>query len=134
MPMATDTKGWTIADLDDLPDDGNTSEVVRGKLLVTPVPTSDHETILARLNDLLVGYVREQRLGCVYASHAVVRHDGSQVEPDLMVRHPPPPKATWDSAPVPVLVIEVHSPSTRKDDLVEKRRGRVLERDRPAMS
>ncbi|MES2176723.1 MAG: Uma2 family endonuclease [Gemmatimonadota bacterium] len=122
MLMATDTKRWTIADLDSLPDDGNTYEVVRGELLVSPPPAFAHETIVARLHRILDRYVEEQGLGYVHSGNGVVRHADSQVQPDLAVRElPSTPDMTWDTAPLPILVVEVHSQSTRRHDLVEKR-------------
>ena len=86
MLMATQTKRWTLEELHRLPDDGNKYELVRGNLFVTPAPTEAHETILARLTMILVPYVAANELGLVYRPRAVVRFDGSEVEPDLMVR------------------------------------------------
>ena len=40
MHMALDTRAWTRADLDRLPDDGNRYEVLDGELLVTPAPSA----------------------------------------------------------------------------------------------
>jgi hypothetical protein len=54
MPMAEATKIWTLAELDSLPDDGNTYELLGGALFVTPPPSDYHETIGARLHALLV--------------------------------------------------------------------------------
>ena len=51
------TKVWTLEELDALPEDGNKYELVRGELFVTPPPTYDHETILARLTRLIEPYV-----------------------------------------------------------------------------
>ncbi len=44
--MAHKTAGWTVEDLERLPDDGNKYEVVRGELFVTPAPSVVHETFL----------------------------------------------------------------------------------------
>jgi hypothetical protein len=96
-----------------LPDDGNKYELVRGELFVTPPPTLDHETTTARLTRRLDPLVAAHRLGLIYHPKAVMRFEGSEVEPDLMVRQPGVRKATnWDSASVPSLVVEVLSPST----------------------
>jgi hypothetical protein len=62
MHMATNLKRWTLEELHRLPDDGNKYELVRGDLFVTPPPNDGHETILARLTDVLTPYVRAQRL------------------------------------------------------------------------
>jgi Uma2 family endonuclease len=122
MHMATDTKQWTLDEVHSLPDDGNRYELVRGQLFVTPPPTDPHETIAARLSHLLFAYVEREKLGYVYRPLAVMRFEGSEVEPDLMVRQPnPSAEPTWDNAPVPILVVEILSPSTRRRDQVQKR-------------
>jgi Uma2 family endonuclease len=59
-------------------------------------------------------------LGLVYHPRAVLRFEGSEVEPDLMVR-PVAPGADWDRAPVPILIVEILSPSTRRRDREQKR-------------
>ncbi len=123
MVMATETKQWTLAELHRLPDDGNRYELVRGVLFVTPAPGDSHQTIDARLNALLTPYVIQHSLGYVYHPRAVVMFEGSQVEPDLMVRQPHPDaiNPTWETAPTPLLVVEIASNATRRRDRHEKR-------------
>jgi len=122
MHMATATKRWTLEELHSLPDDGNKYELVRGELFVTPPPTDVHETIAARLTEILAPYVREHRLGHVYHPRAVMRFEGSEVEPDLMMRQPHPnPEGSWDDAPIPILIVEIISDSTRRRDRGPKR-------------
>src|SRR5262249_47076139 len=122
MHMAAAIKHWTLEELHRLPDDGNKYELVRGELFVTPPPSYDHETILARLSRKLEPFVEAQRLGFVYHPRAVLRREGSEVEPDLMVRAPKPPGGRdWDDAPIPILVVEVLSGSTRRRDLGPKK-------------
>jgi Uma2 family endonuclease len=66
--------------------------------------------------------VEAQHLGFVYHPRSVVRAEGSEVEPDLMVRAPKPfGGRDWDDAPVPILVVEVLSGSTRRRDLGPKK-------------
>lgn len=120
MAMASHTAHWTIRDLDELPDDGNKYEVVRGDLFVTPAPTRGHETIANRLTTLLLPYVTRNRLGAIFRPRAILRFDESQVEPDLMVQADDA-SFTWDNAPAPVLVVEIVSPSTRWRDVGPKR-------------
>jgi len=123
MAMVSRAKRWTLDELHRLPDDGNKYEVVFGELFVTPAPSEEHEMILARLNALLVPYVAAYHLGAVFRPRAVVRWEGSEVEPDLFVRAlRPVPKKDWEGAPVPLLVVEVLSPTTRRRDLSDKRR------------
>jgi Uma2 family endonuclease len=120
--MSAAIKHWTLDELHRLPDDGNKYELVRGELFVTPTPSDDHETIIARLARRLNPFVEAQRLGFVYRPRSVVRAEGSEVEPDLMVRAPKPPAGRdWDDAPIPILVVEVLSGSTRRRDLGPKK-------------
>ena len=122
MHMATATKRWTLEEVHSLPDDGNKYELVRGELFVTPPPSDRHETIAARLTDILGPYVQTHGLGHVYHPRAVMRFEGSEVEPDLMVRQPHhDPEGSWDDAPVPILVVEIISDSTRRRDHGPKR-------------
>lgn len=123
MLMTTHFKQWTLDEVHSLPDDGNKYELVNGELFVTPPPSDDHETILARLTAILSPYVIRNGLGLVYHPRAVIRIRGAEVEPDLMVRQPAPrPDTDWAEAPTPVLVVEVFSGSTRRRDQNQKRR------------
>jgi Uma2 family endonuclease len=88
---------------------------------VTPPPTLGHETISARLTRVLDPFVASHKLGLVYRPKAVMHFEGSEVEPDLMVRQPGGRDTTWDNAPVPILVVEILSPSTRRRDHEQKR-------------
>jgi Uma2 family endonuclease len=120
--MATQLKRWTLEELHSLPDDGNKYELIHGELFLTPPPNDDHETILARLTRILDPYVAANRLGHVYHPRAVFRFKGSEVEPDLMVRQEAPGTGSaWETAPPPILIVEVFSPSTRRRDLMQKK-------------
>ena len=117
---------WTLDELHRLPDDGNKYEVVRGALFVTPPPSVEHEVIIARLTRLLDPYVIAQNLGMVFHARAVVRRRGSEVEPDLYVSHDLRSSGIrhendWERTPLPSLVVEVQSKTTRRRDLNEKR-------------
>ena len=115
------TEPWTVEQLDRLPDDGNRYELLGGELLVTPPPSEAHETIVARLNALLVPFVVANRLGLVHHPRSVVQIGGERTEPDLMVRAESR-HTGWANAPIPILVVEVLSRSTRDRDLGKKRR------------
>jgi Uma2 family endonuclease len=120
--MVATLKRWTLEEVHSLPDDGNKYELVRGELFVTPPPNVEHETIAARLSRVLDRYVEAQGLGLVYRARAVMRFEGSEVEPDLMVRLPNARGAKdWDESPSPILIVEIQSPSTRRRDNVQKR-------------
>jgi len=122
MLMAQATGAWTLADLDRLPGDGNRYELIDGELFVTPAPAPAHEVLATALRELLDPYVRKERLGSVYMAKSVIQTEGSQAEPDLMVRKTPrilPEK--WPEMPIPIHVVEVLSAITRRRDHVEKR-------------
>ena len=122
MHMSSAVKQWTLEEVHSLPDDGNKYELVRGELFVTPPPTDPHETIASRLTRILDPYVEQHGLGFVYRPRAVMRFEGSEVEPDLMVRSlHPSDEPDWDDAPIPLLIVEILSPSTRRRDQVQKR-------------
>ena len=123
MAMSMPTKAWTLEELHRLPDDGNKYELIRGELFVTPPPSVDHQEVLARLNSILAVYVQKHGRGRVHFARAVIRFDGSEAEPDLMVRPLAPDVHgnAWEKLPPPLLVIETLSPTTRRRDLVSKR-------------
>lgn len=121
MAVSIATKSWTLDELHSLPDDGNKYELIDGVLYVTPAPTPRHEDVLARLSALLGPYVARERLGYVYHPRAVIRLDGSEVEPDLFVRQQADFGNKWELAPVAPLVVEVLSDSTRRRDHEVKR-------------
>jgi Uma2 family endonuclease len=121
MHVAIKTKHWTLDELHSLPDDSNKYEVVRGELLVTPAPTPRHEAILARLTRILDPYAAKNALGLIY-HRGLLRFEDSEAEPDLMVRKPWRSAGNdWANAPLPSLIVEVLSPSTRNRDWKEKR-------------
>jgi Uma2 family endonuclease len=122
MSMPERIRKWTLHELHRLPDDGNKYELVRGELFVTPPPSNAHEEVCAVLTRMLEPYVARHRLGRIYHPRAVIRVLGSEVEPDLMVR-PVPPRTSvaWEDAPLPHLVVEVLSDTTRRRDLSQKR-------------
>ena len=121
MPMAAPTKQWTLEELHSLPDDGNTYELIHGVLFVTPAPGPKHENVAARLTRLLDPYVAANGLGYVYHPHSILRRHGSEVEPDLMVSQSVDTDGGWDTAPTPILVVEILSPSSQRRDGEQKR-------------
>lgn len=126
MAVATVTKRWTLEELHSLPDDGNKYELIHGDLFVTPAPTDEHEMIAARVTRILDPYVAMQALGHVLRPRSVIRivrgEDVTEVEPDLMVRRANRDAAgDWAKAPLPILVVEIGSPSTWRRDRQFKR-------------
>jgi Uma2 family endonuclease len=46
--------GWTTDDLDELPEDGHRYELIDGALIVSPSPTSRHQTLVLLLGPALI--------------------------------------------------------------------------------
>ncbi|HEX4932197.1 MAG TPA: Uma2 family endonuclease, partial [Gemmatimonadaceae bacterium] len=121
---AQTARDWTVADLEELPDDGRRYEVIDGELLVTPAPSLDHQEAIARLYVMLAPYVAAQGCGhVVFAPADVVFSPRRGVQPDLFVvplvdgRRP---KRFADAGRL-LLAVEVLSPSTARADRLKKR-------------
>jgi Uma2 family endonuclease len=90
---------WTVADLEDLPDDGNRYEVIDGELFVTPAPSITHQNAVSQLHAALFEYVRLQRVGYVLSAPIDVTFSPKRaVQPDLLVM-PPLAASFRDSLP-----------------------------------
>lgn len=114
---------WTREQVLALPDDGNRHELFDGELVVTPSPGARHQGVVSLLIVRIAVYLDRVRSGLLMTSPADLKLDGMQVaQPDIFVlpglRFP----SDWESAPVPLLAIEVLSPSTARYDRVLKRR------------
>lgn len=122
MLMAQSVGAWTLAELDRLPDDGNKYELVDGDLFVTPAPRPTHQRLEAILIKLLVRYLEATGIGDLYASNTAIRMENSELLPDLSVRRPlnTVPRTNAEM-PLPILVVEVLSPTTRRRDHESKR-------------
>ena len=106
------------------PDDGKRHELIDGEHYVSPSPNLRHQRVLASLNFLLYGFVRDRRLGDVFfAPLDVVFTIHDVVEPDLIfvsnARASILTAANLQGSPD--LVVEVLSPSNRRYDEVRKR-------------
>jgi len=122
MGMAHSLKRWTLEELHRLPDDGNKYELVRGELFVTPAPSPVHEAIINTIAGVLHPYIAAHGLGQIFRPRSAVRLEDSETEPDLTVRRAlRPPPTDWADMPLPILIVEVLSPTTRRRDRVQKR-------------
>jgi Uma2 family endonuclease len=124
MVMPNLKRQWTVADRDDLPDDGNRYEVIDGELFVTPAPAWRHQHAVFALSRLIADYLDRDRLGCAMVSPAdVVFSPKRGVQPDVFVvplvdgRRP----QHFDAVKRLLLAIEVLSPATARTDRVVKR-------------
>lgn len=116
---------WTREMVLALPDDGNRYELLDGELLVTPGPSSRHQDAALALVLRLAAYLRDHRLGHLGFAPADLALEGGQVaQPDLYVvplRDGRAPRE-WAEYGIPLLVVEVLSPSSARYDRLVKRR------------
>jgi Uma2 family endonuclease len=115
--------GWTLHDLDSLPDDGQRYELVDGGLLVTPPATQRHQNLASDLRDRLQaaappGWRVRQEFPLPFAQD-------TQRIPDVVV-HRWPLQHPRDDDRNPVgpadveLILEVVSPTTWRTDRFAK--------------
>jgi Uma2 family endonuclease len=113
--------GWTVDDLDQLPDDGLRYELIDGSLLVSPPPFMPHGRSTNRLHKVLIGQVPA---GFEVGQNLGVTIDGPHtcLVPDLfVVRAAAYDKHNYLDQKDVLLVVEVLSPSSRSRDLLLKR-------------
>lgn len=123
-PIDTPTTGLTYDDLRNFPDDHLRREIIDGNLLVTAAPSTRHQRVVLAIARALLDYQDEQGGQTYPAPTDVYFAEDTVVEPDVVF-------ITADHAErveeafirgTPDLVVEVSSPSTRRTDLVRKRR------------
>jgi Uma2 family endonuclease len=123
---ALSTRRYTVADLEQFPDDGKRRELVDGKIVEWGVTTRFHGYFLNALAHILTGYVLEHGLGAVVAGDPLVQVQASVYDargPDVAfyARHRIPPDRNASSTAVaPDLVIEVLSPTDRAVEVERK--------------
>lgn len=111
---------YTIAELDDLPEDGRRYELAGGWLLVSPSARRRHQIGSNELKDVL-------RAACppdLYVFGLPINvddPDDTHFEPDLTVVRRA--LALVENGDVPLLAVEIRSPSTAGRDAVHKRRA-----------
>jgi Uma2 family endonuclease len=121
MSMSMLERQWTVADLADLPDDGNRYEVIDGELLVTPAPALPHQAAVGELHLLVAPYVTAQKLGYTFVAPAdVIFSPRRGLQPDVFVT-PPVDGRRPKTVGRLLLAAEVLSPSTARADRVKKR-------------
>ncbi len=122
LPGIPERSLWTVADLEQLPDNGDRYEILHGELLVTPLPSSGHQGIVARLLVALAMWCRAYTGWRFLAPGGVYVSETIWLEPDIAVYPSPEYRDTpWRELPAPILVVEVLSASTRKRDRHRKR-------------
>jgi Uma2 family endonuclease len=114
---------WTREMVLALPADGRRYELFDGGVLVTPAPSLRHQVAVAALYDVIAPWVRKHGVGRALTSPADLHLDEEELfQPDLFVLPHLPVEGSWESAPAPVLVVEILSPSSARGDRLIKRR------------
>lgn len=114
---------YGVADLLEMPEDGNRYEVLHGELLVTPAPRKAHQRLVARLVRLLADYLDRWPVGEVYPGGDVQSGPDSLVIPDILVHDSVAARIeSWHTGRPPLLVVEILSPSSERADRFQKRR------------
>jgi Uma2 family endonuclease len=126
--MAIDTDLLvTVADIEDLPEDGNRYEVIEGVLYVSTAPGFRHQSVLAKLFSKLDHYLEGQQVGRLVWGVGIVFDEISGVVPDLVfVTHDRLKRILNDGRLTgpPEIVIEALSPGKANE-----KRDRVVKRD-----
>lgn len=115
----------TIEELRALPDDGLRHELLDGVHVVTPAPEYPHQAVVGELYyGLRRALEGQDRLVLLAGPADIVLGPGTLVQPDLFViaKEPLVRLRRWSEAGVPVLAIEVLSPSTAARDRGAKRK------------
>ncbi|MHB8296781.1 MAG: Uma2 family endonuclease [Acidimicrobiales bacterium] len=120
--LARPPRAFVYEDLGGMPDDGYRREIIDGNLHVSPAPAGGHQRVSMVLATIL--FAAESPETLVLPAPCDWRlPDGGSVEPDVMVvrRGDFDPDGPVPATAVPVLVVEVVSPSSEVQDRAVKR-------------
>lgn len=114
---------WTADEMFDLPEDGNRYEVVHGELLVSASPRLRHQGIVRRLLVAIDAYLAANRVGEVFTAPLDARVSPvTALQPDIVVFSASGMDGErWPPLQAALLVVEVLSPSTARNDRFVKR-------------
>ena len=99
------------------PSDGQRYEIIRGELYVTPAPSPLHQRVSRRLLRQLADFFHERGLGEVFdAPIDLILTPHDILQPDLLVVASDSGITKRGVERPPWLVVEILSPSTRKQD------------------
>lgn len=124
--MVAEFRLMTAKEYAALPEQNALIELIGGEIVVPPPPTPEHQDISANLRDFLREVAQRRGFGRWYYAPVGLYISGYDVfEPDLMLFAPDqrPGKRENPVEKVPLIVIEILSPGTRRYDLREKLLG-----------
>lgn len=110
---------FSVDDLEFMPDDGNSYELIDGVLFVSPPPGRRHQRAMLRLGELLDDSCPEE-LAVLWPPYVIRPSPDTELRPDVQV--------VWDSdidgelvRHAPELVVEIVEKSTTINDLNNKK-------------
>ena len=110
----------TWQDVQQMPDDGNRYEAIKGDVYMTPAPTTRHQRVSRRLDKALDRLLEEPGLGEIFVAPYGVEFPatGEGVQPDIVfvARERYQMIAEAGIVGAPNLVVEILSPSTASRD------------------
>jgi len=115
---------WTYEDYRELPNDQKIYQVIGGKLLMVPAPSTRHQNVSRNLEFIIWSFVKDHDLGVVYyAPIDMVFSSVDIVQPDivLITRNRLAIVKVKGIFGAPDWVIEIVSPSTSKIDIKLKK-------------
>jgi len=115
---------WTYEDYRELPDDGKIYQVIGGKLLMAPAPSTRHQDISRNLAFIIWSFVKDHNLGEIYyAPIDVVFSSVNVVQPDIVFIAKDKLRIIKEKGifGAPDWIIEIVSSSTSKIDIKLKK-------------
>ncbi len=124
MGMSAPRLPTTVDEYFTLPEDGSIrDELLDGVYVVSPEPTVRHQRAAMTLGRLLMPALAESHhLELFSVPGNIVLGPRTVVEPDVFVIRRPSSNAHWRDVELPLLVVEILSPSTARHDRWTKRR------------
>ena len=123
--MAAKSQITTIQELLELPEDGMRHEMLEGIHVVTPAPRYAHQrALLVLLTALQKAISGSVDLEVLLSPADIVLATDTLVQPDVFVIRRPASgtAATWAEVGLPLIAVEIQSPSTASRDRGAKRR------------
>lgn len=113
---------FTYDDLAGFPEDGYRREIIGGSLIATPAPSGRHQLVVIHLGAILLA-ARSSDAVVLVAPYDWKLPDGGSVEPDVIVfgSEDFDPDGPLRESALPLLVVEVLSPSNPEQDRAVKR-------------
>jgi Uma2 family endonuclease len=123
-PAFRTEKKYTYDDYLQLPEDDKRYEVIHGELIMTPAPFTIHQKTCLKIVDLLLQFIKENKVGeLLFAPVDVVLSEDNVVQPDILfvAKERSHIITERNVSQAPDLVVEILSSATGYYDLVEKK-------------